>query len=122
MSQGYFMRPTVITGLPYDARPCQEEIFGPVVTVTPFDEEKEVIAWANSVKYGLAASIWSQNVNTVHRVAAKIHAGTVWCNCWMIRDLRLPFGGMKASGIGREGMTHSAEFFTETKTVCIKVD
>jgi len=117
---GYFLLPTVISGLKFDHVPCMEEIFGPVVTVTPFDKEDEVIEWCNAVKYGLAASVWSTNVNTIHRAAAQIDAGTVWCNCWMIRDLRMPFGGMKQSGIGREGFDNSIEFFTEEKTICVK--
>lgn len=120
LANGYFLEPTVVTGLPYDAAPCMEEIFGPVVTITKFKTEEEVVEWSNAVKYGLAASIWTENVSRMHRVAQLIEAGTVWCNCWMIRDLRMPFGGSKASGTGREGMTHSAEFFTEEKTICLK--
>jgi len=120
LKSGYFLLPTVISGLKYDHVPCVEEIFGPVVTITPFEKEDDVIEWCNAVKYGLAASIWSRDSNTLHRVANQIDAGTVWCNCWMIRDLRMPFGGMKQSGIGREGLHHSIHFFTEEKTICLK--
>jgi aminomuconate-semialdehyde/2-hydroxymuconate-6-semialdehyde dehydrogenase len=116
---GYFFRPTVITGLPVSCRTNREEIFGPVVSITPFDSEDEVISYANDCDYGLASSIWTQNVGRVHRVAESIHAGTVWVNCWMVRDLRVPFGGMKQSGVGREGGDEALRFFTEPKNVCI---
>jgi aminomuconate-semialdehyde/2-hydroxymuconate-6-semialdehyde dehydrogenase len=116
---GYFFPPTVITGLPVSCRTNREEIFGPVVTITPFDNEDEVIGYANDTDYGLASSIWTQNLNRAHRVAEKIHTGTVWVNCWLVRDLRVPFGGMKASGVGREGGTEALHFFTEAKNVCI---
>jgi aminomuconate-semialdehyde/2-hydroxymuconate-6-semialdehyde dehydrogenase len=96
---------------------CQEEIFGPVLPLIPFETEEEVIAWVNSTPYGLSASIWSQDVNRCHRVSQKIKTGLVWVNCWFVRDLRTPFGGQKASGIGREGGRYSLEFFSETKTV-----
>jgi len=121
LAKGYYLEPTVVTDLPHDATPCVDEIFGPVVTITKFKTEEEVVEWANEVKYGLAATIWTENVSRMHRVAHRVVAGTVWCNCWMIRDLRMPFGGSKASGVGREGMTNSAEFFTEEKTICLKV-
>ncbi len=117
--EGYFFPPTVITGLPVSCRTNREEIFGPVVTITPFDNEEEVIGYANDTDYGLASSVWTQNLNRAHRVAEKIHTGTVWVNCWLVRDLRVPFGGMKASGVGREGGTEALHFFTEAKNVCI---
>jgi aminomuconate-semialdehyde/2-hydroxymuconate-6-semialdehyde dehydrogenase len=116
---GYFFSPTVIVGLPVACRTNREEIFGPVVTITPFDSEEEVIRYANDVEYGLSSSIWTQNLNRAHRVAEQIHTGTVWVNCWLVRDLRVPFGGMKASGVGREGGVEALHFFTEAKNVCI---
>jgi len=116
---GYFFQPTVITGLPVSCRTNREEIFGPVITITPFDNEEEVIGYANDTDYGLASSIWTQNLNRAHRVAEKIHTGTVWVNCWLVRDLRVPFGGMKASGVGREGGEEALRFFTEPKNVCV---
>jgi len=117
--EGYFFPPTVITGLPVSCRTNREEIFGPVVTITPFDKEEEVIGYANDVDYGLSSSVWTQNLGRAHRVAEKIHTGTVWVNCWLVRDLRVPFGGMKASGVGREGGEEALRFFTEPKNVCI---
>jgi len=117
--EGYFYQPTVITDLPVSCRTNREEIFGPVVTITPFDNEEEVIGYANDTDYGLASSVWTQNLNRAHRVAEKIHAGTVWVNCWLLRDLRVPFGGMKQSGVGREGGEEALHFFTEPKNVCI---
>jgi aminomuconate-semialdehyde/2-hydroxymuconate-6-semialdehyde dehydrogenase len=116
---GYFFQPTVITGLPVSCRTNREEIFGPVVTITPFDSEEEVIEYANDCDYGLASSVWTQNLNRAHRVAERISTGTVWVNCWLVRDLRAPFGGMKASGVGREGGEEALRFFTEPKNVCI---
>jgi aminomuconate-semialdehyde/2-hydroxymuconate-6-semialdehyde dehydrogenase len=116
---GYFFPPTVVTGLPVSCRTNREEIFGPVVTITPFDSEEEVIGYANDCDYGLASSVWTQNLNRAHRVAERIHTGTVWVNCWLVRDLRVPFGGMKASGVGREGGEEALRFFTEPKNVCI---
>jgi aminomuconate-semialdehyde/2-hydroxymuconate-6-semialdehyde dehydrogenase len=116
---GYFFEPTVITGLPVSCRTNREEIFGPVVTITPFDKEDEVVSYANDTDYGLASSVWTQNLNRAHRVAEQIHTGTVWVNCWLVRDLRVPFGGMKASGVGREGGQEAFRFFTEAKNVCI---
>jgi aminomuconate-semialdehyde/2-hydroxymuconate-6-semialdehyde dehydrogenase len=116
---GYFFPPTVITGLPVACRTNREEIFGPVITITPFDSEEEVIGYANDTDYGLASSVWTQNLNRAHRVAEKIHTGTVWVNCWLVRDLRVPFGGMKASGVGREGGDEALRFFTEPKNICI---
>ena len=117
---GYFIQPTVIEGLHYNCRTNQEEIFGPVVTLTPFDTEEEVLMMANSVKYGLASSVWTNDLKRAHRVAEKIEAGIVWINCWLLRDLRTPFGGVKASGVGREGGWEALRFFTEAKNVCIK--
>src|SRR5438132_6523783 len=116
---GYFFQPTVITNLPVACRTNREEIFGPVVTITPFDNEDEVINCANDVEYGLSSSVWTQNLNRAHRVAEKINTGTVWVNCWLVRDLRVPFGGMKQSGVGREGGTEALRFFTEPKNICI---
>jgi aminomuconate-semialdehyde/2-hydroxymuconate-6-semialdehyde dehydrogenase len=117
---GYFIQPTVIVGLPMSCRTNQEEIFGPVVTITPFSGEDQAVALANETSYGLSASLWTQNVARAHRVADRIEAGTVWVNCWMVRDLRVPFGGVKSSGVGREGGEHSLHFFTEPKNVCVK--
>ena len=116
---GYFFPPTVITGLPVSCRTNREEIFGPVITITPFDNEEEVIGYANDCDYGLASSVWTQNLNRAHRVAEQIHTGTVWVNCWLVRDLRVPFGGMKQSGVGREGGEEALRFFTEAKNICI---
>jgi len=116
---GYFFQPTVITGLPVSCRTNREEIFGPVVSITPFDNEEEVITHANDCDYGLASSVWTQNLTRAHRVAEQINTGTVWVNCWLLRDLRVPFGGMKQSGVGREGGEEALRFFTEPKNVCI---
>lgn len=121
LSGGWYIEPTVIEGLPHTCRTNQEEIFGPVVTLTPFETEEEVIKMANSTKYGLAATLWTENLNRAHRVAEKIQSGIVWINCWLLRDLRTPFGGMKASGVGREGGWEALRFFTEAKNVCIKL-
>jgi aminomuconate-semialdehyde/2-hydroxymuconate-6-semialdehyde dehydrogenase len=119
-ANGFFIEPTIIEGLAYDCRTNMEEIFGPVVTITPFDTEEEVLMMANSTKYGLAATIFTSNLNRAHRVAAGVHSGIVWINCWLLRDLRTPFGGMKQSGVGREGGFEAINFFTEEKNVCIK--
>jgi aminomuconate-semialdehyde/2-hydroxymuconate-6-semialdehyde dehydrogenase len=118
---GYFGAPTVITGLDIQCRVNQEEIFGPVVTVMPFEGEDEVAGYANATGYGLSASVWTQDISRAHRMAERIQTGTVWVNSWMIRDLRVPFGGMKRSGVGREGGEESIRFFTEPKNVCIHV-
>ncbi len=120
-SGGWFIEPTVIEGLPYDCRTNQEEIFGPVVTLMPFDSEEEVLTYANSTQYGLAASIWTENLTKAHRVAEKVQSGIIWINCWLLRDLRTPFGGMKSSGVGREGGFEALRFFTEPKNVCVKL-
>jgi aminomuconate-semialdehyde/2-hydroxymuconate-6-semialdehyde dehydrogenase len=116
---GWFIEPTVIEGLSHDCRTNQEEIFGPVVTLTPFDTEDEVLMYADSTQYGLAATIWTNDLPRAHRVASRIHSGIVWVNCWMLRDLRTPFGGMKNSGVGREGGWEALRFFTEAKNVCV---
>jgi aminomuconate-semialdehyde/2-hydroxymuconate-6-semialdehyde dehydrogenase len=118
---GYFVEPTVVTGLGCDCRVLQEEIFGPVVTITPFDNEEEALRFANSTRYGLSATVWTRDLSRAHRVAAALDAGTVWINCWLLRDLRVPFGGMKESGVGREGGFESLTFFTEAKNVCVKI-
>ena len=113
----WVVRPTVITGAPADARICREEVFGPVVTIQPFDTEDEAVALANGTKYGLNAMLFTENVRRAHRVAASLQAGTVWVNCFFVRDLRAPFGGVGWSGVGREGGNFSREFFTEPKAV-----
>lgn len=118
---GFFFEPTVITDLPVDCRVNREEIFGPVVSVTPFESEDQVIDFANSTDYGLSASVWTQNLSRAHRVAERIQSGTIWINCWLVRDLRVPFGGMKNSGVGREGGLEALRFYTEPKNVCIHV-
>ena len=118
---GYFMRPTVITNLPTQCTTNQEEIFGPVVTLNPFKTESEVVKYANATKYGLSASVWTSDVHCAHRLAAVLEAGVVWINCWMERDLRTPFGGVKHSGVGREGGWEALRFFTETKNVCLAI-
>ena len=120
-SGGWFIAPTVIEGLPHDCRTNQEEIFGPVVTIMPFDTEDEVLGYANSVRYGLSSTVWTENLSRAHRVAAKIESGIVWVNCWLFRDLRTPFGGVKDSGVGREGGFEALRFFTEEKNVCIRL-
>jgi aminomuconate-semialdehyde/2-hydroxymuconate-6-semialdehyde dehydrogenase len=117
---GYYLRPTVIEGLRYDCRTNQEEIFGPVVTITPFDTEEEVLMMANSTQYGLAATLWTNDLKRAHRMADQLQSGIVWINSWLVRDLRTPFGGMKASGVGREGGWEALRFFTEAKNVFVK--
>lgn len=119
--QGYYIRPTVIEGLDASCRTNQEEIFGPVVTIQPFDTEEEALEYANSTPYGLAGTIWTSNLKRAHRVAAKLQSGIIWINCWLVRDLRTPFGGMKQSGVGREGGFEALHFFTEAKNVCIRL-
>jgi aminomuconate-semialdehyde/2-hydroxymuconate-6-semialdehyde dehydrogenase len=118
---GWYIEPTVIEGLPHDCRTNQEEIFGPVVTIMPFDTEDEVLHYANSVRYGLSATVWTENLSRGHRMAAALESGIVWINCWLLRDLRTPFGGVKESGIGREGGFEALRFFTEEKNVCVKI-
>ncbi|MEP2668425.1 MAG: aldehyde dehydrogenase [Cyclobacteriaceae bacterium] len=119
--EGYFVAPTVILGLDQQCRTNQEEIFGPVVTIMPFDKEDEVVEFANSTAYGLSATIWTENLTRAHRVAHQLKSGIVWVNCWLLRDLRTPFGGMKQSGVGREGGWEALRFFTEQKNICIKL-
>lgn len=118
---GYYLEPTVLTDLPTSCRMATEEIFGPVVTLHPFDDEAEVVALANGVRYGLAASIWTRDLRRAHRVAAALQTGMVWVNCWLKRDLRVPFGGVKDSGVGREGGRYSLGFYTEDKNVCVQL-
>jgi aminomuconate-semialdehyde/2-hydroxymuconate-6-semialdehyde dehydrogenase len=118
---GWYIEPTVIENLAHDCRTNQEEIFGPVATIMPFDTEDEVLEYANSVRYGLSATIWTENLTRAHRMASKIESGIVWINCWLLRDLRTPFGGVKDSGVGREGGFEALRFFTEEKNVCIKL-
>lgn len=121
-ADGWFIAPTVIENLSYDCRTNQEEIFGPVVSIMPFKTENEVISYANSVKYGLAASIWTNDLNQAHSVAQSLESGIVWINCWLLRDLRTPFGGMKESGVGREGGWEAMRFFTEARNICVKLN
>ena len=121
LSEGYYIEPTIIEGLSHMCRTNQEEIFGPVVSIMPFKNEEDVVEMANSTRYGLAASIFTKDISKGHRVAAKIDSGIIWINTWMMRDLRIPFGGMKDSGVGREGGFKSLEFFTEPKNVCLKI-
>ena len=118
---GFYVAPTVIEGLGPQCRTNQEEIFGPVVTLQPFDTEKEALALANDTAYGLAATLWTTDLKRAHRVAAGIDSGIVWVNTWLLRDLRTPFGGVKASGLGREGGFDALEFFTEPQNICIKL-
>jgi aminomuconate-semialdehyde/2-hydroxymuconate-6-semialdehyde dehydrogenase len=120
-SEGYYIAPTVIEGLGPDCRTNQEEIFGPVVTIAPFDKEEEALSFANSTMYGLAATVWTSDLTRAHRVSAHLHSGIVWVNCWLLRDLRTPFGGVKASGVGREGGFQALDFFTEPKNVCVRL-
>ena len=119
--KGYYIEPTIIEGLTYDCSVNQEEIFGPVVSLIPFKTEDEVIKMANSTRYGLSASIFTENISRAHRVAANIDSGVIWINTWLLRDLRIPFGGMKSSGVGREGGFKSLDFFTEPKNICVKI-
>jgi aminomuconate-semialdehyde/2-hydroxymuconate-6-semialdehyde dehydrogenase len=121
-ADGWFIAPTVIEGLGPDCRTNQQEIFGPVVTLIPFDGDDDAIAIANSTPYGLAASVWTTRLARAHRVAARLESGVVWINCWMRRDLRTPFGGVKNSGVGREGGVEALRFFTEAKNICIQLD
>ena len=121
LANGFFVEPTIWTGLPETATVVKEEVFGPCCHIAPFDTEEEVIKMANDTKYGLAATVFTENLTKAHSVASQIDAGIVWINSWFLRDLRTPFGGMKGSGIGREGGHHSLEFYTELKNVCIKM-
>lgn len=119
-NEGYFLQATVIEGLDFKCRTNQEEIFGPVVTLTPFDTEEEVLEMANSTQYGLSATLWTSDLKRAHRMADQIEAGIVWINAWLVRDLRTPFGGVKSSGVGREGGWEALRFFTEPKNVFVK--
>ena len=121
-SNGWFISPTIIEGLKNDCRANQEEIFGPVVTLIPFSSEEEAIGIANDSQYGLSATIWTQDIEKAHRAAERLDAGIVWINCWLVRDLRTPFGGTKSSGLGREGGSEALQFFTEPKNVCVKIN
>jgi len=118
---GFFVQPTIYTGLKESARCVKEEIFGPVCHVAPFDSEEEAVGLANDTKYGLAASIWTTNLKRGHRVAQHMNAGITWVNCWFLRDLRTPFGGVGLSGIGREGGMHSLNFYSELNNICIRL-
>jgi len=119
--EGFFLRPTVLKDLTNCSEIHQTEIFGPVVTINSFKYAHEAVKWANNSPYGLSASVWTKNLTQAHKIAADLKVGTVWVNTWLKRDLRVPFGGAKASGVGREGGEHSIDFFTETKTVCIQL-
>lgn len=118
--QGYFMQPTIIENLPNSARCNQEEIFGPVITLQPFDDVQEALTLANDSEYGLAATVWTNHLTRAHYLAENLNTGIVWINCWLLRDLRTPFGGMNNSGLGREGGIEAMRFFTESKNVCVK--
>ncbi len=120
-ANGYFIEPTIIEGLGPDCRTNMEEIFGPVVSLQSFKTEEEALQLANASDYGLAATIWTENVSRAHRMAAQVHSGIIWVNCWLLRDLRTPFGGFKNSGVGREGGWEALRFFTEPKNVCIEL-
>ena len=119
MQNGYFVTPTIIENLDMNCQTNQEEIFGPVVTITPFHSKEEAISLANNTDYGLSATVWTRDLHKAHHVAEQIQSGIVWVNCWMVRDLRTPFGGVKNSGLGREGGLEALRFFTEPKNVCI---
>ncbi|WP_309625182.1 aldehyde dehydrogenase family protein, partial [Methylibium sp.] len=121
LAEGHWVQPTIWTGLPESATVIREEIFGPCCHIAPFDTEAEAIALANATDYGLATTVWTENLGTAHRVAGAIEVGICWVNSWFLRDLRTAFGGAKASGIGREGGVHSLEFYTELRNVCIKL-
>jgi aminomuconate-semialdehyde/2-hydroxymuconate-6-semialdehyde dehydrogenase len=119
LANGAFLQPTVLLGVPQESSCVQEETFGPVVTVHGFDRHRDAVAMANGTRYGLAASVWTRDLSRAHRIAARLDAGTVWVNCWMLRDLRVPFGGVKDSGIGREGGHEALRFFSDVSNVCI---
>jgi aminomuconate-semialdehyde/2-hydroxymuconate-6-semialdehyde dehydrogenase len=121
LSGGYYLEPTIIEGLESGCRTNQEEIFGPVVTIQPFEGESEAVSIANSTEYGLAATVFTNDLKKAHNVAAKLDTGIVWVNCWLLRDLRTPFGGVKSSGVGREGGFEALQFFTEPQNICIKL-
>lgn len=119
--QGAFIEPTIVRGLTEQARCVREEIFGPVCHVAPFDSEEEAVRMANDTRYGLAAAVWTSNLQRAHRVAREMEVGITWVNDWYLRDLRTPFGGAKLSGIGREGGMHSLGFFSEPMNICVKL-
>ena len=119
-AEGFFILPTIIEGLGHECAINQEEIFGPVITIQKFSNEQQGLALANDSKYGLAATIWTSDVAKAHRVAAAVESGIAWINCWLVRDLRTPFGGVKSSGVGREGGTEALRFFTEPQNVCVQ--
>jgi aminomuconate-semialdehyde/2-hydroxymuconate-6-semialdehyde dehydrogenase len=121
LDKGFYVQPTIYTGLQESARCVKEEIFGPVCHIAPFDTEEEAVSMANDSKYGLAASIWTTNLKRGHRVAQRMNVGITWVNCWFLRDLRTPFGGMGLSGIGREGGMHSLNFYSELNNICIRL-
>ncbi len=120
-ANGYFIQPTVIEGLGPECHTNQEEVFGPVVTLQSFRTEDEALHLANATQYGLSATIWTQDISKANRVAAKVESGIIWINCWLLRDLRTPFGGMKSSGVGREGGWEALRFFTEAKNICVQL-
>ena len=118
---GFYVQPTVWIGLSDQSRVVTEEIFGPCCALLPFDDENDAVARANDTSYGLAAAIWTENLSRAHRVARQLDVGICWVNSWFLRDLRTPFGGAKASGVGREGGVHSLEFYTELENICVKL-
>ncbi|WP_179152019.1 aldehyde dehydrogenase [Oceanobacillus senegalensis] len=122
VKNGYYLEPTIYVHNNPKSRICQEEIFGPVVTLIPFDTEEEALQIANDTEYGLNGVVWTENLQRAHRISYNVRAGTIWVNCWFVRDLRAPFGGFKKSGIGREGGQHSMEFFTEVKNICMALN
>jgi aminomuconate-semialdehyde/2-hydroxymuconate-6-semialdehyde dehydrogenase len=119
--RGFYVQPTILVGLEESARTNREEIFGPVCHVAPFDTEEEAIGNANDTRYGLAASVWTTHLKRGHRVAESLRSGITWVNCWFVRDLRTPFGGVGLSGIGREGGRHSLDFYSELNNICVKL-
>jgi aminomuconate-semialdehyde/2-hydroxymuconate-6-semialdehyde dehydrogenase len=119
-ANGYWVMPTVVTGLKHDCRCNMEEVFGPFVSIAPFDTEQEAVAVANSTQYGLSASVWSTNIKTCQRVSMALDVGYVWINTWLVRDLRAPFGGSRSSGVGREGGEYAVDFYSEVKSICSK--
>lgn len=120
LGEGNFLSPSVFTGLSMESRFLQEEIFGPALPIVPFDSEQMAVEYTNSTPYGLSASIWSKDIDRVHRVSRDLRVGMIWVNTWFARDLRTPFGGQKASGMGREGGRYSLEFFSDSKTISYK--